>query len=289
MKKTLLTLVLCCIWVGLGAQKIIKVKGEATYHAPTNVTLEEARQTVLERAIVQALADAFGTTVSQVNTSLTDNRNGKSNIDFSSIGATEVKGEWLETIGEPEYSEPRYAENMLIISCRVEGRAREITTEAFDLKCRILRNGTEDKFEGGEFRSGDDLYLSFLSPVGGYLAVYLVDAERQALCLLPYQRQQSGIYPIEANRRYVFFHEKSAPAEERSVVDEYTMTCERSSEQNLVFIVFSPKQFAKAADTSMDSGLPRQLSFADFNQWLVRHRRKDPQMNVRRIPITISK
>ena len=288
MIRLLNTLIVCVFCLTVSAQKLKTVEAEYTYHAPENVTLEEARRTALNRAKIQALVDAFGTIVSQYNTTMTENTGEKSTVDFTSIGGSEVKGEWIETIGEPQYN-IRYEGDMLVVTCTVKGKAREIVSAQIDLVARVLRNGVEDKFESDQFRSGDDLYLLFQSPLKGFLAVYLVDADRQAFCLLPYQNQDAGIYPIEANRRYLFFNAKAAAQEERSVVDEYTMTCERSSEHNQIYIIFSPNSFVKAVDTSMNDGLPRQLNFNDFNEWLVKQRKHDEQMNVRMVPIMIKK
>lgn len=276
----------CCLTVS--AQKLKTVEAAYTYHAPENVSLEQARRTALDRAKIQALADAFGTIVSQYNTTVTENANGLSSVDFTSIGGSEVKGEWIETLSE-EFDNPVFEGGMITITCRVKGKAREIVSAQLDLQVHVLRNGIEDKFESDRFRSGDDLYLSFQSPLKGFLAVYLVDADRQAFCLLPYQNQDSGIYPIDANRRYLFFHAQTAPMEERSLVDEYTMTCERSSEHNHIYVIFSPNSFVKAVDAHATDGLPRQLSYEDFNEWLVKQRKHDQQMNVRLFPITIRK
>lgn len=270
------------------AQKTKTVEGEYTYHAPENVTLEQARRTALERAKIQALADEFGTIVSQTELSRVENVNGKSDVNFLSLGGTEVKGEWIETIGEPIYN-IRYEGNMLVISCSVKGKAREIVSAQIDFTAKVLRNGTEEKFESAEFRNGDDLYLLFQSPVKGYLAVYLVDADAQAFCLLPYRNQTEGIYPIKANQRYVFFNERLAPPSERPQVDEYVMTTERSSEYNQICVIFSPNQFVKAVDGNADEGLPRQLSSDDFNKWLVKCRKSDKDMNLRIFTITINK
>lgn len=270
------------------AQKTKTVEGEYTYHAPENVTLEQARRTALERAKIQALADEFGTIVSQTELSRVENVNGKSDVNFLSFGGTEVKGEWIETIGEPIYN-IRYEGNMLVISCSVKGKAREIVSAQIDFTAKVLRNGTEEKFESAEFRNGDDLYLLFQSPVKGYLAVYLVDADAQAFCLLPYRNQTEGIYPIKANQRYVFFNERLAPSSERPQVDEYVMTTERSSEYNQICVIFSPNQFVKAVDGNLTDGLPRQLSSDDFNKWLAKCRKYDKDMNLKMIPITITK
>ena len=85
------------------AQRTEKVRAEYIYHAPENISLEEAKRIALERAKIQAIADEFGTIVSQSNTTMVSNRNGESSSDFFSLGGSEVKGEWIETIGQPSY------------------------------------------------------------------------------------------------------------------------------------------------------------------------------------------
>ncbi len=177
---------------------------------------------------------------------------------------------------------------MLVVSARGNENAREITTAAIHLKAHILRNGTDDKFEIDTFKSGYNLYLSFMSPVSGYLATYLVDADNQAFCLLPYRDQTNGIYPIKANHRYLFFNEQEATPSERSLVDEYVMTCEHSSEHNQIYIVFSPHPFVKATDNNVENTLPRQLCFEDFNKWLVKYRKMDKDMCLKKAIITIN-
>lgn len=287
MKHVLLFLFLA-LSLPVFSQKIKTVRGEYTYHAPENVTLEEAKRTALDRAKIQALADAFGTIVSQTNATRVENSGGKSSTDFLSIGGSEVKGEWIETTEEPKY-DISYEQGMLVVKVSVEGKAREIVSAQIDIKAHVLRNGTEDKFESCDFRSGDDLYLSFVSPVNGYLAVYLIDAEQKAYCLLPYRNQTDGIYRVEANRRYVFFYTKEAPAAERQYVDEYVMTCSRSSEHNQIYVIFSPQQFAKAADYVSADMLPRELDSGDFQKWLVKLRVRDNSMQIDSKTILIKK
>ena len=110
--------------LSISAQEIEKVHGEYTYHVPDNVSLEEGKRTALERAKIQALADAFGTLVSQNNSTIIKNENGKSSVDFLSIGGSDVKGEWIETIGEPKF-DIFYESNMLTIKVTIVGKARE--------------------------------------------------------------------------------------------------------------------------------------------------------------------
>ena len=268
------------------AQKIKTVKGESTYYAPENVTLEEAKRKALDQAKIQALAEEFGTMVSEGTETRGKIHNGQSEYDFFSIGSSEVKGEWIETIGEPEY-DIRYEDGQLVVTCKVKGKAREIVSAAIDFKAKVLCNGTEDKFENNRFKSGDDLFLSFQSPVKGFLAVYLEGEDGQVFCLLPYRNQSEGIYPIEANRRYLFFDPKSAPSKEKDIVDEYVMTCEGTSDMNQIYVIFSPNQFAKASDNNTQENLPRQLSREDFMKWLVKCRKHDLGMTLNKVFITV--
>lgn len=269
-------------------QKTQKVTAEYTYHAPENVSIEEAKRVALQRAQLQAIADAFGTIVTRSNVTRMENKNGKSDVEMLSLGASEVKGEWLRTDGEPEY-DITYEDNMLAVSVRVRGVIREIANAAVDFQARILCNGTEDKFEREEFRNGDDLYLSFRSPVDGYLTVYLIDAQGTAYCLLPYRSDSEGRTAIKGNRHYVFFSTAHVPTEQRNSVDEYTMTCDNSSELNQIYIIFSPHLFTKAVDYAGEGVQPRELPYEEFQQWLFKCRKQDWEMRVEVKNILIQK
>lgn len=276
--------------IGLSAQKVKTVSGSYEYHAPKNISMEEAERIALERAKLQAIADEFGTLVSQSNFTSVSNRNGESDVDFFSLGGSETKGEWIETLGEPQFNRSFDEEGNLIIRVTVKGRIREIKQAQIAIEAKVLCNGTDLKFERSDFRNGDDLYLYFKSPVDGYLNVYLLDeATKTVYCLLPYRASSAAAYPIEHDRPYVFFSTKAAAAEERAVVDEYTMTCSRSTEQNTVYVVFSPNMFAKANSTVSAELLPRELSFEDFQEWLAECRTHDVKMEVWTKRIVVNK
>lgn len=272
-----------CFCIGVQAvavaQKTERVAATYTYYAPEHVSIEEARRVALQRAQLQAIADAFGTIVTQSNATRVRNENGKSDVSLLSLGASEVRGEWLRTDGEPEY-DIAYEDGMLAVTVRVKGVIREIVNAAVDFQAKVLRNGTEDRFEGEEFRNGDDLYLSFRSPVDGFLTVYLLDAEGTAYCLLPYRNDTGGRVAIEGNRHYVFFSLDDVPAEERSIVDEYTMTCSRDGELNQIYVIFSPQLFTKAVDYAGEGLQPRELPYEEFQEWLFKCRKQDPEMRV---------
>ena len=271
------------------AQKTQKVTASYTYYAPENVTLEEAKRTALDRAKISAIADAFGTLVTQSNSTVMTNQNGQTDSRFFSLGGSEVKGEWIETIKEPEYK-ISYEVDMLIVSVTVSGRIREITSAGIDIVAKVLRNGTEEKFESYEFRNGDDMYLYFKSPVDGYLVVYLLDETTQEVyCLLPYKASGDGAYPIEHDKLYILFSEKHE-TNNPSIVDEYTLTCSRETEINDLYIVFSPNLFTKAnAEEEAKDLLPRQLHYEDYNKWMNSLRNNNKNLSIRNLQLTINK
>lgn len=270
------------------AQKIERVHGEYAYQVPDNISLEEGKRTALERAKIQALADAFGTLVSQSNSTIVKNEEGKSSVDFLSIGGSDVKGEWIETLGEPKF-DIFYENDALIIKATIDGKAREIKNASIDFEAKLLRNGTDLKFESDEFRNGDDLYLYFKSSINGYLAVYLLDeTTQQVFCLLPYKSSGEPAYTIGHDKPYVFFSCQKADRNPNAV-DEYNMTCEHSLEQNTIYIVFSPNMFAKANTKNEDAGLPRQLPLKEFLRWLGKCKTKDTEAQIKSITIKIYK
>lgn len=266
------------------AVPIKTICGEYTYIVPDNVSREDAKRTAAERARIDALATEYGTLVSQDNTTFVSNRNGESDVVFQSLGGSDVRGEWLGDSDEPTFRfsvDERTGETS--VYARVCGKSREITRSEVPLQIRVLRNGTQPNYESEAFRTNDDLYLSFLSPVDGYLAVFLLDDSKQVVCMLPYQAQSDGAYTVAANRQYVFFSRAQAPLTERPLVDEYVMTCNAAQETNYLFCVFSTQPFFKPV---MPNGV---LSLEDFTAWRARLLRYDPHAQVSLKTIIIRK
>lgn len=269
------------------AQKIVKVETEYTYVAPENITIEQAKLTALDRAKIQAIADEFGTLVTQNNSTYIENQNGNSSINFQSLGGSDVKGEWIETIGDPEFY-IEYEQNLLVVNVKIKGRIREITTSQVDLIVQILCNGTSPQFERSDFKNGDDMFLRFQSPIDGSLVVYLVDYSSQtAYCLLPYSQSTEVVQKIEHDKAYVFFSIKEAPPEIRNDVDEYALTCDGNIERNDIYVIFSPNEFVKANSQITENSRPRELSFNDFNEWLSKIRKRDNKIQITNKVLTI--
>lgn len=271
------------------AQRIVTRGGSYTFPVPENVSIDEAKLMALEKARIQVIADEFGTIVDM--TTMTEVRGSEdaSSVEMISYGESEVKGEWLEDVDEPEFKVD-YDGGILSVTVTVKGKIREIVSAEIDFQAKVLRNGTEDRFEDHDFKHGDDLYLSFRSPVDGSLAVYLYDGQGEAFCLLPYVGQEEGCFNIRRNERYVLFSSKNTPEEVPShIVDEYNLTASKDKEVNLIYVIFSPNKFTKALDDFGDELLPRSLDYKSFQKWLVKCRNRDKEMRVQRKTITISR
>ena len=287
-RRSVCIILLLLFFVNLSAQKPVKICGEYTYIAPENVSLEQARQTALDRAKIEALAEKFGTTVSQSNSTVVENKDGASDVRLLSFGGSEVKGEWIETTQDPKY-DISYTQGTMVVKVSVCGNARAIVGAGIDFTAKVLKNGTDDKFESDNFKDGDALYLLFRSPIDGYLTVYLVDDSQTAYCLLPYMNAPSGNARIKSGKEYVFFSQQNADKDEAAIVDEYELTTGKSAENNFLYVIFSPNEFTKANDKTGGEALPRQLSFADFQQWLAKNRTRDKDMKVETKGLTVTK
>lgn len=296
MRKKAVALLLMVVFPALlFAQNERRVEGEYTYYTPQDVSLESAKAVAIEQARIQALAEEFGTLIEQTTLTRQQNENGKSYINMLALGESTVKGEWLNDTKEP-VTDIAYEKDFLMVTAHVWGLAREIVSAPVDIRVKVLKNGTLDRFEDDTFRDGDDIYLSFQSPTKGYLAVYLMDDKGNAFCFLPYAGDTDGKFEVKANKPYVLF--SANHAEQGEECDEYVLTCDKALERNMLYVIFSPNSFVKANDNSApmkvkvageDLALPRQLQYKDFQRWLLRNRRLDPQMQVVVKPIEITK
>ena len=282
--KLSLILLLCALSLFAGDIERVSATYEYISDNP-NETPAQVETKAFERAKQKALEDKFGLDVSAVTSSFVSNTTGSNVL---SLGGTSVRGEWIETTKEQVLEPAAFKDGFWRIKVRVEGRARNNATEKADIRFTFVRD-IQDLESPITFRDGNDLFMRFSTPVAGSLCVYLVDEDQNAFCLLPYDNNASGAQVVEANREYIFFSEKY----ERGA-QEYTLNCARSSEQNVLFVIFSPNTFTKANDRKSgtnwrDEQLPRQLTYEAFLKWLAANQKKDASMVVRREIISIRK
>lgn len=258
------------------------VSGTYTYYIPYNVARDKAEQIALERAIVNAIADEFGTVYSQHSRLDSRSSNGIENNDFWTSASALVKGEWVSTIGKPEF-EVFIEDGNFAVKCSVKGYAREIKGPQTDLDVRFLKNGTTDAHESSSFKSGDNCYLAFTTPVKGAIAVYLEDEDRNMACLLPYYAQTQTCTPVTPGERHLYFTSNEGDQE------QYKLYTDKEIERNTVYVVFSQNEFIKPIDKSNGKELSlKTLSSKDFQNWLKKSRALDNTFQVITIPITIS-
>lgn len=259
-----------------------EVRGEYTYYLPYNVSRDKAEQIAFERARIQAIADEYGTVLTQHSRIDMRSSNGSENSDFWSSASALVKGEWVSTIGEPTFE--AFIENgNFAIRCEVKGIAREITAPKAELDVRILCNGTTDAYESSTFKSGDNCYLAFTTPVKGAVVVYLEDEAGNMFCMLPYYAQSATCAPVTPGERHLFFTTNEGDQE------KYVLTTDKEIERNMVYVVFSQNEFIKPIDKSNGKELSlKSLSAENFRNWLQKARALDPTFQVVSIPITIT-
>ena len=287
-------LIICALLICLvsfaGDIKHISITYEYISDNP-NETPEQAERTAFQMAQQKALEEHFGLDVVGITSTMQRNRQEgqqvSSTSDVFSLRETSVRGEWIETTSQKVLNKI-FEKGFWHVKVYIAGRARNHSTDKPEIQYAFINNA-HDRQNRDQYYDGDGIFLRFTSPISGALCVYLVDAEQNAYCLLPYQYNTVGYQPIEANKDYLFFSEIVDPN-----ADEYTLNTMQSSEQNVLYVIFSPNTFTKAVDQQAgknwrDEQLPRQLSYEDLMKWLARNQTRDENMVVRREVITIRK
>ena len=287
-------LIICALLICLvslaGDIKHISITYEYISDNP-NETPEQAERTAIQMAQQKALEEHFGLDVVGITSTMQRNRQEgqkvSSSSDVFSMRETSVRGEWIETTSQ-KVLEKTFEKGFWHVRVYIEGRARNHSTDKPEIQYAFINNA-HDKQNRDQYYDGDDIFLRFTSPVSGALCIYLVDTEQNAYCLLPYQSNAVGYQPIEANKDYLFFSEMVDPN-----ADEYTLNTMQSSEQNALYVIFSPNTFTKAVDKQAGTNwreeqLPRFLRYEDLMKWLARNQTRDENMVVRREVVTIRK
>lgn len=265
------------------AQHKETVTGECTYYAPSYMSLNEARLAAIEQAKINGLEKAFGTMVSQANLLMMEQENDRSNNSFFSLGECEVKGEWVG-VPEAEIESEEIVDGQYIIKARVKGLAREVTFAKVNFETHLLRNGKGDEYETDEFKDGDSFYVSFSSPAKGYLAIYLLDADRNATRIVP--RLDEDLFEVKRGERYLFVDD---------IKEHIILTTDRPQELDQVYIIFSPHKFYPPKEVAVDdnSSLDKYrtkefdhvyrlpyVPFKDFQKWIRKLQLKDAEVQV---------
>ncbi|MDE5567369.1 MAG: DUF4384 domain-containing protein [Muribaculaceae bacterium] len=271
MLKHLTVIALIISAMSVFAQKIQNVSAKYTYYAPETMSIDEAKRIAIDRAKIQAIGDAFGTIVSQSNSTVISNQNGNSNTHFFSLGGSDVKGIWIADTREPVV-EISYIDNTLVICAEVYGKAREQKHADLELSIKTLRNGIESE----QFKDNDRLSILFQSPVKGFFSIWLADDNlKQAYCLLPYENGNGNAREIQSRKEYVLLSTADA---EYPYKEETILTAEKELEINRLIFIFSTSKFSMPL-TEQGEYVP-ELTIPKFDKWLQKNRVKDENMYV---------
>ena len=281
---------------GLMAQKSFITVGKAQIKIESNMTKDQAKDMARELAMIKAIELALGTYVEQA----TDIRVDEGKVQYNIIGTTKVEGDWIRTIDETFSEEAdnshdrkgQKLENYII--CTITGEVRKATAKP------MIQFQTLNRPDAGcrqtEFFSGESLYLSFKSPVDGYLSVFLDDGER-VYRLFPYTSMTGKQYSagfINGDKDYILFSKKKN--EIPYIPDELELYSTRqSAEYNNIYVIFSTELFEKpildeqTLKPMAGTGyiIPKSLTYKEFSKWLAQNRAALPGFIDARIKVTI--
>lgn len=265
------------------AQKTKKASGSYIYVVPETQSMIEAQETAISRAKLEIIANTFGTILDMSATTAIKGDGSQ----YHALSQSQVKGEWLETVGEPVITR-LYDGQQMAIKVEITGRVREIVTASSEFSAKVLQV-PDSRYEQNSFQNGDSFFLSFQAPGDGFVTVYLYDGKNGVYRLLPYPNQSIGAFPVKGGKQYFFFspdHTDGVSA--YNDITEYSLQASSDLELNRLYIIYSPNSYNKAMDTEMDDGL-RELHFDSFQKWLSRIRSEDVSIGVKMIDITIAK
>ncbi len=247
--------------------KDVTVSGSFKFVVPSTMSDAQAREIAEERAIVNALAKEFGTIVSSEEWSEYRESSTDSDVFFWQMADSFVKGEWLSHTEPTQFKKYLLTDGETVIEAFVKGKARKLESAPIrlDTYLTIPRSG----IKSNRFRSGSRFNLSFTSPVDGFLAVYLCDTSGQVHRLLPYAQESGSCTPVEAMKQYEFFDSQEG------VKEQYTFETEEDAERNIIYVLFSTKNFTRPIDTFNSETNLRQLDYNQFASWVASLRSLD--------------
>jgi hypothetical protein len=316
MNKLLILMILVLPWRVIAQQgRIVQTDGNSQVEYPDYKSRLQVEKEAEDQAAINALENAFGRVVVESNSTYLTNLNTGVKVEtstiFNMIANTYVKGEVMEIVNRKFEEVPgiKIVDGKKVeirdLKCIILIKAREITEtpldfESFTMACVHIKCRTTD------FKDHDPFYLYFKSPATGYLTVFLDDTKK-CQRLIPYlgmgEKFEDGV-PINADQEYFLFtaDKKYAYFGDGCKADEYILAAENIQDQNKVFIIFSRTPIPKP---SLQKGMgeedlsekekqggwkvPKALCSEDFQQWLLRSRIHNKNIQVKTITITITK
>lgn len=276
MKKILSLFVCVVLATAAFAQQEKSVRGTYVYSVTDdkNITFAEARLNAIANARREALKEAFGVNMSVESAMLTDVKDGISHEAMLDMTSESLKGEWVADKIEPNvdvtYDKETRTFNYLVT---VSGTAKERRKAKTDIVWDVHVGGKTKADISNQIVGKKRVYVSFRSPIDGYVAIYLRDSKDDMNCLLPYKNSGVGSFKVKAGEQYLFFDR---------TIDENANPIQLSTSKDLeidaLYVVFSPNSFNKCRDTSVGNNRPNIVSSTYFHKWLIDSQNQDKEM-----------
>jgi hypothetical protein len=298
-KTWIVVFVISCFFVHyqLIAQKKTKVKAHYTLLLEDNDCIGEFKQKVINGAKIKALADKFGTLISQGTDLSVKNKNEAVDTHFQLLQMSEVKGEWIETTQEKliwELREEKEQQQHLYLTCQIEGFAIEKRHLIPNFEIITSKCESSKECASTVFKEGDNFFVLFKSPTNGYLSIFWKE-ENEVFRLFPYTTSQleMGGMKIEENKNYWIFSSKefhNFPEINPREVDE--MNLSTNGKDRLfceLIVVFAEQPFLKPMLSERESDGIKTLTDNELNKWLAKNKLHVDSFQEKRIYITIEK
>jgi hypothetical protein len=298
----------------LAQEKEHRVEGEYSMKFDDNLTKAQARAIVIERAKIQAIKSKLGEVIVQGNaTYLRNTSNGvkqESLQSFNMQSETLVNGEWVRDSHEPKVTFENHTNTQsqleeMWIKAKVSGIIRELPPNIVQFQSRSL-NCPKRECQTDVFNHNQQYYLSFTSPVNGYLCVYMdIPEENKTYRLLPYKylTSENAVF-VKANQTMIFFsnNKEHQTATGLSKSEEIVLELTKDNPQELhkLFVIFSPDNnfsqpilYSVAENEAQEKivkskfELPLHLPSETFQKWLneLRSRNKKVQLHTELLTI----
>ena len=270
-----------------------EVKGDFEFPLDSKLSIEENKSKYLQIAQLKLIEDKFGRTLVQGNTlSINTNTVG----DFTTNSDSYVKGEWIKDLKDPVYK--IFSKNNIDwIQISISGVIRENSNDDISLNYKLINCSDNLNCETSTFKVGDKFFVKFISPIRGYLALYLlVPNDNKAYKCLPYKNSiNNEYYEILADKEYTFFKPDKKSAEPVDELICYTSE-DKKSELNQLYFIFSPNEDISKPILTVNNNLtssnlkiPNNVNSSDFKKWLQTLRALKDNIIVRSTFFTISK
>ena len=282
--------------------KGVVAKGEYLTKFETS-TIELFKAKCIELARINAIENVFGKVIMQGNSTYiqnsTNNLKNENYNSFNFISDTYVNGEWLYDIEKPKIDlviqKGSNNEDEIWIKVTVYGKISELKSTAPDFNFITLSCDNKEDCETETFKNGQDFFVKFISPINGYLSIYLdVPVDNKTYKIFPYKySKNTSSTKVEADKEYFLFSKNKNILNEP--IDELSayLTKINSPELYKIFVMFSPendinKPILTTSNNYNKLELPDGINSLDFQKWIQKIKASNKSVQILTKYITIN-